>query len=299
MIAPGHRASPHRTGAFLVLLLGGACIGFAPVLVRLSDAGPVASAFWRLALAAPLLWLAVALRAQRSRAAPRAPIGSAIALSGLFFALDLGVWHVSIGMTTVANATLLANCATLFVALYVWLIERRPPRGIFLLGLALALGGAGLLVGPHFGFGGAAAHGDLLALVAAVFYGGYMLAMRSARSSGDTLSLMAWSTSISALVLLPIAWLLSTRYGQPFWPQDVGGWSVVLTLALVTQIAGQSCIAYALAHLPVTLSSTGLLIQPLVAAAAAWLLFGEMLGQWQLIGAAVLLTGIYLARRGS
>jgi len=67
----------------------------------------------------------------------------------------------------------------------------------------------------------------------------------------------------------------------------------------VTQVSGQTLIAYALAHLPVTLSATGLLVQPVVAAVAAWWIFGERLAPAQLAGAAVLLLGIYLARRSS
>src|SRR4030088_3302285 len=49
------RASMSRF-AFLCLLAGGCAIAFAPIFVRLADTGPVASAFWRCALAAPLLW---------------------------------------------------------------------------------------------------------------------------------------------------------------------------------------------------------------------------------------------------
>ena len=75
------------------------------------------------------------------------------------------------------------------------------------------------------------------------------------------------------------------------------GWGIVLALALLTQVLGQGMIAYALAHLPVTLSTTGLLIQPVVAALAAWWLFGEALAPAQLAGAVVLLVGITLARR--
>src|SRR5947208_7280657 len=93
--------------AFLCLLAGGCAIAFAPIFVRLSDTGPVASAFWRVALAAPALWVLVALdrsspRAAQSRRWPGAQSGSAnstltpLILAGLFFALDLGFWHWSI-----------------------------------------------------------------------------------------------------------------------------------------------------------------------------------------------------------
>ena len=72
-----------------------------------------------------------------------------------------------------------------------------------------------------------------------------------------------------------------------------------MALALVTQILGQGLIAYAFAHLPASLSSVSLLIQPVVAALVAWQLFGEAVGPAQFIGGAVVLTGIWLAKRGS
>jgi drug/metabolite transporter (DMT)-like permease len=301
------RASPgHGTAAFLVLLLGGVCIGFAPVLVRVADVGPVASAFWRMGIAAPLMWI---LAWSRQRAPDATQVVSAastgthwhwaVLLSGVFFAADLGVWHFSIGRTTVANATLLANCAPLFVTLYGLLVYRQRPAPLFLVGLLLAMAGAVTLVGPNFRLGGGHLRGDALAVLAAVFYTGYMLAIKRARDDFGTLRLMAWSTSISAAVLLPIALLLANALAQDFWPTTMHGWWVVVALALVTQVAGQTCIAYALAHLPVALSTTGLLIQPVTAAAAAWLIFGERLGAMQLVGAMVLLLGIYLAKRSN
>ena len=89
--------------AFACLLAGGCGIAFAPIFVRLSDTGPVASAFWRCALAVPVLW--IWLLAWRGKSEdgemPLAPL----ALAGLFFAADLGVWHFSILYTSVATAT--------------------------------------------------------------------------------------------------------------------------------------------------------------------------------------------------
>lgn len=283
-----------------MLLAGGVCIGFAPLLVRVADIGPVASAFWRLGLATPLLWLLVAVSPRSATPRSGRPAThryGPVALSGLFFAADLGCWHFSIRDTTVANATLLANSAPLFVTLYSLLILRRRPTALFFAGLGLALAGALVLVSPSFVLTGPRLRGDALAVLAALFYTGYMLAVRAARNDLGTLPMMAASTSLSALVLLPVAWWLSRIATQPFWPEAMHGWGIVLALALLTQVLGQGMIAYALAHLPVTLSTTGLLIQPVVAALAAWWLFGEALAPAQLAGAVVLLVGITLARR--
>lgn len=288
-----------RRAAFLCLLAGGCAIAFAPIFVRLAspEVGPVASAFWRTALAAPLLWL------WALRTAP-APLGEGrgrtalapLVLAGLFFAADLGVWHWSIVWTSVANSTLLANLAPIFVTLAGWLLWRRRVSRTFLAGMFVAIAGMFVLVGPNFFAGGTRLLGDALGALTAVFYAGYFLAIKVARDSGaSTARLMAWSTTITAVVLLPLA-VLSP---QPWLPHGPAAWSIMLALALVTQIAGQGLIAYAFAHLPASLSSVSLLIQPVVATLIAWWLFGEAVSAAQFLGGAVVLAGIWLAKRGS
>ena len=287
-----------RRAAFLCLLAGGCAIAFAPIFVRLAspEVGPVASAFWRTALAAPLLWAWVA-RSEGLRAhAESTHTFGPLLLAGLFFAGDLGVWHWSIVWTSVANSTLLANLAPIFVTLAGWLFWKRRVSALFLAGMVVAIAGMFVLVGPNFRIGGTRLLGDALGALTAVFYAGYFLAIKVARDSGaSTARLMAWTTSITAVALLPIA-LLSP---QPMMPPTASTWMVMLGLALVTQIGGQGLIAYAFAHLPASLSSVSLLIQPVVATLLAWLLFAEPVGWVQFLGGAVVLAGIWLARRGS
>ena len=291
----------HRA-AFLCLLAGGCAIGFAPILVRLADTGPVASAFWRCALAAPLLWLLLVIPVktgiQPRRTGDRGwiPAYAGMTMAGIFFALDLGFWHWSIIWTSVANSTLLANLAPIFVTLAGWLFWRQRVTGTFLVGMVVAIAGMFVLVGPNFGVGGTRLLGDALAAMTAMFYAGYFLAIKIARDAGwSTARVMAWSTTITALALLPVA-LLSP---QPMLPATAGGWWVLAGLAIVTQILGQGLIAYAFAHLPASLSSVSLLIQPVVAALAAWALFNEAIGWVQLVGGAIVLAGIWLAKKGS
>ena len=283
--------------AFLCLLAGGVCIAFAPIFVRLSDTGPVASAFWRVALAAPLLWFLL------WRSSPTLGRGQGeghnfapVFLAGVFFALDLGFWHWSIMWTSVANSTLLANLAPIWVTVAGWLLWKQKVTGLFLVGMVVALTGMFVLVGPNFAVGGTRLAGDALAALTAVFYGSYMLAIKRARDAkASTARLMAWSTTITAVILLPFA-LFSP---QPMLPGGVSGWLVLLGLAIVSQILGQGLIAYAFAHLPASLSAVSLLIQPVVAAFAAWLLFAEAVGPAQWIGGAIVLAGIWIAKRAS
>jgi drug/metabolite transporter (DMT)-like permease len=285
---------------FAALLLGGMAIGFAGIFMRLSDVNPVASAFWRMALAAPILWAwAFAVRGQDEAAGKRTDFTRALLLAGIYFAGDMGIWHLSLHYTTVANATLLSNFAPIFIALWMWIAHRVRFSRIFVIGMAIALAGAVVLVGSK-GSGGAqgGSHkllGDMLGLSTAVFYAAYQLVVKDARSQYSTARLMAWATTVTGLALLPFA---LTSPGA-FLPAQAAGWLPLLALALVAQIGGQTVIAYASAHLPASLSSVSLLIQPLTAAVAAWLIFQEALGVLQIAGGGLLLWGIYLSKRGS
>ncbi|MES2535314.1 MAG: DMT family transporter [Pseudomonadota bacterium] len=282
--------------AFSALLSGGVAIGFAAIMMRFSDVSPLASAFWRMALAAPLLWVwALAVRKQDRDKGKRTGYTTALALAGIFFAGDMGLWHLSLRYTTVSNATLLSNLAPLFIAAWIWAVYKVRFSRPFVIGLVFALGGAILLVGPNAATGGSRLLGDGLGLASAVFYAGYQLIIKDARNQYSTARLMAWSTSITALALLPFA-LLSA---EPFWPAHAAGWLPLAGLALVAQIGGQTVIAHASAHLPASLSSVSLLIQPLTATVAAWLIFSETIGPVQMAGAALLLLGIYMSKRGS
>ncbi len=285
--------SRRKTLAFAALLLGAAAIAFAPIFVRLSDTGPSASAFWRVALAAAPLWLWLRL-SRRAEGAARLPWKPLI-IAGLCFAGDLGAWHVSILYTSVANSTLEANFAPIFVTIGAWLLFRQRVSRLFLFALAVTLGGATLLIGPNFALGGRALLGDALGVLTAVFYGGYMLAIKSATERCTTAGIMAVSTGVAALALFPYA--LATA--DVFLPQSATGWMVLIGLALIPHIAGQSLIAYGFAHLPAAFSSVSLLLQPVLATIYAWVLLGEAVGPEQMLGGVVVLAGIYLAKRSS
>lgn len=282
--------------ALAALLAGATCIALSPIWVRLADVGPTASAFWRVALAVPLLWLLCTAFEPRRLVAPRARERRWLVFAGIAFAGDLAFWHWSIQLTSVANSTLLANLATLFVTLAAWLIWKQRPTILFVAGLGAALAGVAMLVRASLSFSPTALTGDALGVVTAMFYAGYLLSVKEVRDRGAaTVRLMAVTTTITALLLFPVA----LASGERLLPRSPEGWLVLAGLAWISHSGGQGLIAWALAHLPAAFSSVSLLFQPVMAAVFAWLLLGEALAPLQIAGGAVVLAGIWLARRGS
>jgi drug/metabolite transporter (DMT)-like permease len=289
----------HAGLALAALLAGAAAIAFAPIFVRTSEVGPVATAFWRVLLALPILWAWMGIEGRRSEK-PGRPSGArdllALFASGLFLGGTFALWHLSLGLTSVATSTLLVNLAPVFVAVAAWLFFGQRFGAAFLAGMAMALGGAALLVaGGAPGLGGGEAAGAGLAALAAVLYAGYYLSVSGLRPRFSTAAVMAYGAPAACAALLPVA-LLS---GESLLPDSARGWAVLAGVAVVSHVLGQSLVAYALAVLPATFSSVALLLQPTIAAALAWAILGEALGPWQAAGGAIVLAGVVLARSGS
>jgi len=309
--AEGHSLS---RWAFSALIIGALCIAFSPILVRLSELPPTATAFHRVFLALPFFLAWNAMGAHRNfsglgkerKPSPIAPNtggtetrpGRSVfwaAAAGLFFAGDLAFWHWSINYTSVANATLLANLAPVFVTLIAWLLFGEHITGRFLAGMIIAILGTSLLVRASVGLSGQHLLGDLLGTITAVFYAGYMLSMKQLRRTSSTPQAMGMSTGFTAVVLLGL--VLVTQ--EPLLAPTYRGWLILLGLALVSQTIGQGLIAYGLAHLPASFSSVTLLIQPAAAALLAWVILAEPLTWWQAAGGALVIVGIRITRRAS
>lgn len=284
--------------AFLALVAGAGLVGASPLFVRASEIGPAATAFHRAFLALPPLLFFLALERRRVRRPP-SPIGPAerrgMALAGFLFAGDLTFWHLAILGTTVANATLFATLAPIWVSLGLFLFfgVRFAPR--YLVGVGLAVGGGGLLVLDSLALRPENLVGDIHGVITGAFLGAYMMAVARLRGRGlSTLTIMTVGTLATALFLLPVALALE----DTLLPASLEGWAVLVGLAWSAQALGQGLIAYSLAHLRLGFSATTMILEAVFAALFAWLLLGEALGPWQAAGGLAVLAGIALARRG-
>ena len=271
------------------LLIANALLALGPLFVRMADTGPVASGFWRMALALPVIAV-MAHFGPKSSGRMTPVLILVIAASGILFAADLASWHVGILRTKMANATLFGNSASLIFPVYGFVVARLWPTRRQGLALLLALVGAAVLMGRSAELSPEHLVGDLLSLLAGVFYAAYFIAIARARETLAPLPLLAASTLASALPLL----ILALALGEQVMPTH---WTPLVALALCSQVMGQGLMVYALGRISPLVIGLTLLTQPIVAAFVGWLMFDETLGALDLFGAVLVGLALVLVRQ--
>ena len=287
------KAAPLGAGTALSALVLGACfMGISPVFVRLADVGPFASAFWRVGLALPLLFAWSYFERRRDPSAQLMPMTKAVWATGIFFAGDLFFWHLAILNTTIANATLLACLAPVWVVLLSGVAIGEPVTRNSYIGLAMCLAGAGMLIGSSYGIAPERLIGDLYGFITSIFFGLYFLAVRVARRDCGAGALTFSSTTITAGILLLVALALEPT----LLPATMTGLAALLMLGFISHSGGQGLLAVAMGSLSAQFGSLVIFIEALAAAIVAWLVFSEALTPLQLAGGVLILAGVYVAR---
>ena len=275
----------------LALLGGNVALALGPWFVRLADTGPVASGFWRLALALPfVLWLAQ-VQGERPLAVNRSAL-VLLALAGVAFALDLASWHIGIGMTRMGNATLFGNSGSLILMVWMFIALRRWPRGAELGAILLALAGSAVLLGRSLDISPETLVGDLFCVLAGLLYVIYLLILQRQRGTLGSWTILFWSSLAGVPVLLALALAL----GEQVWPES---WGPLVTLAVLGQLIGQGLLVFALRHFSALVIGLALLTQPAVGALTGWLVFSETMTALDLIGMAMVGSALVLARARS
>lgn len=247
------------------------------------------SAFWRLGVAIiPLLLLVRLIPSQRITVAPGRALWGGVALAGVFFAGDLLAWHLGIVRTTLANASLFSNLAGFIMMVWGIVVLRMRPSPRQVAVMLVALMGALCLLGASAELSLRHLAGDLLCLLSAMFYAGYLLAIGKARGTLPSLAVLAGSTIAGSVALLPVV-LLSPA---PLLPSSIEGWLPLIALGLGSQVIGQGLVVYALAHLPPAVSGVGLLMQPVFAGIIGWTMFNEIMGPLELFGSVLILAAL-------
>jgi len=280
-----------RFGAILIVCL---CViwGFNQVFAKLAlaDIGPIAQTGVRSGIGA----LCVIFYAAAFRRRVFAIDGTEAAgvLVGVLFTAEFVTLYESLRWITVARATVFIYAAPFFVALgSVLFLPDERLRPIQWAGLAVAFAGVGVgLAGRSPGAG--SLFGDLLALIAAVFWAATTVLIKATPlRHSDPLKVLLYQIGVATLITLPAAWLI----GEPMSAHPSG----MTIAALLWQGAAVVGVSYTLwfwmlRRYAVAELSAFTFLTPLVGVAGGALVFGDRLTPVVALALALVLAGLAL-----
>ena len=289
-----------RRGLLLIVLAAvlWGTVGIATkAIYGLADTNPLSIGFFRLAIATPALLLACwrTLGRRMFRIAPR-DLGLML-LIGAAMALYQVCYFAAIARVGVAIAVLVTLCtAPVIVTLLSAGLLRERLRPHASLALVCALVGTTMLVWVEPGDIGVRHDiviGVALALGAALGYAILAICSRPLAGRYHPIQPLAIGFAAGAALLFPCALATGLVVSYP-----LAGWALLVHLGLIPTALGYVLFFSGMRHITATTASIVTLIEPLTSTALAALLFGERLGPFGLVGAALLLGAIGLLYHG-
>jgi drug/metabolite transporter (DMT)-like permease len=252
-------------------------------LVKRADTAAELVAFWRMLITAAIWNLIVLSTGNR----PSWANVRLAALPGVFFGFDLAFFYLGATHNTVAIAEMIA-AMTPFIVVPIgakFFGERLNPRAMFFALFAVA--GVALVLFAAPSQGDASTRGTIYGMIALVSWAAYIFGTRRVRDEMDVASFMAAMTPVATITVLPLA-VIHGHMGSV----TAHGWLYIVLLTVLTGVAAHGLMVYAQRTIPIGTIGIAQISQPALAALWSFILLGETLRGWQLVGLTLVLVGL-------
>jgi drug/metabolite transporter (DMT)-like permease len=288
----GERLSGRALG-LIAMTIAVVSFSTSSVLIKWSESTGSVIAFWRMIGAVIGWWTVVAFnRVRTGRPAPTATTWRLALAPGLAFGANIALFFTAINKTSIAHAEFISALTPLvLLPAGAFFFAERPNWTALRWGL-ISIAGVSLvlLFGPEKGE--SSLSGDLLMLGVLSLWATYLLTSKRARTSGvGTLDFMACMMPIGVLTAGPIAAIIA---GADVFGLSAKGWLVVAILTLLTGMLSHGCIVFAQQHIPIATIGIMQTAQPGLAVFFAFLVLGEEVRPPQVLGMALVMTGLAL-----
>lgn len=296
-------SSPTAASVFVPLMVGIMILSCSAIFTRLSEQelSPLATVFNRFWIASVVLGLLSGIRAWRqpsdqSELEPMSWVEwGLLGMLAIAITARAGSWAWSLTQTSVANSNLLHNMTPIFATLGGWLLLGHSFNRRYWLGLILATSGVVAIGLQDLNLTNDSFYGDVAALLSSVFYAVNFLIIEKLRRKLSTTSIMTWSCVFVSLILLPAVVVT----GDSLLPTTPSAIAAILCLGVLSQVLGQGILAYVLNRMKSGPVSLFLLLEPIITALLAWVIFGEYLSLSNWFAFVIVLLGLFLANAGN
>lgn len=264
------------------------CLATGGIFVKLSSTAPINTAFYRILFAVILLFPFV----YKNLKTISKQDWVIVLFSGVFLAIDLILWNKSFSFTTVANANLFVNLVPFTTIPLSYFLFKEKINKPFLIGMLITMFGIIVLMSKNFQSSGNV-KGDLLAFLASIFYGLFLIAVYKVRLKMKISTLMFISGLGSLPVLIAGIFIFETFE----IPTSINDIIYLLALTIFSQLFGQGLLSFSMKKISIALSSIIILTQPVFSAIYAYIIFNETLTRMEIIGIAIILIGVYIGKK--
>ncbi|MBP0019998.1 MAG: DMT family transporter [Cyanobacteria bacterium SBLK] len=273
--------------AFLVLPLGPICVRWS-----LQEIDPIATIFYRFFFAgmvctASNFW--TVRQDGETHGNSRKIIGLLLGVGVCDVANQL-FWVWSIERTYIGNCSFINSLTPILVALLAWLFLRRSFEPRFLMGMAIAVGGAMAIAIGDIQFVGTKLQGDIFALISATCRAAYFLIAERLRVYFNAGYILFWSCLSGSVLLFPLLGL----GGDRLIPQSSSGWGAIACLVVIFLI-GRGMLVNSLKSLSSNVVTVVFLLEHFLVAIQGWLILSETLRLSEWLSFAIVAVGVYLA----
>ncbi len=275
--------------SYSFLILGAILISFSPVLIKDTGAPGTVTSFYRLLFGTMTLIVPFAISRIKSKKKLKIKGVFIASVAGLFLATDMALWATGIMLSNAAMPTLVGNLAPLWVGIGAFLFFKERQTSRFWIGLLVALTGVTFLMIQDLYQPDGIFKGLILGFFAGMFYAGFMLFTQIGRKYLNTISYL-FISSLATTIFLGIFVLIQDIEFVGYTPK---AWTLFIIMGVMIQAGAWFFINFAQGYLPASLVSATLLAQPVLAAVIAFIMLGEKLTVWQIVGGIIVIIGIY------
>lgn len=277
----------------MTLLVGVLSVSFAAIFIRLADAPPLVIAAYRLSIASAILVPIAAMKSGHVLKDLSRRDMLLILLSSVFVAVHFALWITSLSYTSITSSMVLVTSHPVFVAATSYFLWGERLDKVAVGGIVVTLLGVIIINYGDFTFTEKAFWGDLLALIAGLAMGAYLIIGGQIRSRIGILPYLALIYSGAAVMLLATAMIT----GHSLIGYSNVTYVMMVLLALVPQLIGHSCLNLTVRLIPVTLVSVAILGEPVGATVLGYLILDEVPHANEITGGLLILVGIFTVMR--
>lgn len=292
------RASQWDVAGYLAVLAASACWGMSGIFIKLivasSGITALALAFWRDLLTSAVLWTGLKLLRPAWLRIRKEDLPWLAGLGGIGVGTFHVLWNLAVVINGAAIATVQQAAMPAIVAVAARLLWNEALTAYKLLAIALTFTGTVLISGlDAWGSLRVSPMGLLLGLGVPIAYSSYNLFGKKIAGRYHPLTILTYGFSFGALVLLPLQPLTS----QP-WPVPVAALPWFVGLLAIATILPFSFYTFGLGRLPASVAGILVMAEIFFASVFAYIILGERLSPLQILGAALVISGVLILYKG-